>query len=294
MDFSKDFYSNNIMSEAGIPSSDVKAATNIAMPPRRTDNALHSSSRPYHTSPSNSLGLVAKEIMHGIPPMTLNQPQSMNDVPPINPKETMRRGVLSGITTAQSSGYCSGLSKEDMDNLTEIILHRITVEKAAAARCFYALHDSNTELHARLEATSPYATRQSRPGDYLEEATSDVGMDEPSHEPSLDDAIDKLIREVTSDGAIEEHIHITETKYYSTTTTINILYQASVNRIARMDSRRLEEAIAASLREYSSPNEPFKGPLRFSGAKLLQDGNVEVAAHAEHREDLERLDRISS
>ena len=232
--------------------------------------------------------------MRDVPPLTLDHPQSLNDIPPVNSKETIRRGVINGITKAQSSGYCSELSEEDMDNFTEIILHHITVEKAAAARCFYALHESNTELHARLEATSPYATEQSRPGDCREEATSDIGMDEPSHEPSLDDAIDELIREVTSDGAIEEHIHTAETKYHSTTTTINILYQASVNRIARMDSRRLEEAISASLREYSSPNEPFKGPLRFSCAKLLQDGDIEVAAHAEHREDLERLDRISS
>ena len=53
-------------------------------------------------------------------------------------------------------------------------------------------------------------------------------------------------------------------------------------------------AIAVSLREFSSPNDRFKGPVRLSGAKLLEDGNIEVAAHAEHREDLERLHRISA
>ena len=206
----------------------------------------------------------------------------------------MRRGVLSGITTAQSSGYCSGLSKEDMDNLTEIILHHITVEKAAAAHGFYALHESIPELHARLKARLPDATGRNRIGDHLEEATLDIGMDEPSHETSLDDAIDELIREVTSDGAIEEHIRIAETKPHASTTIINITWQASVNRMERMDSRHLGRAIAVSLREFSSPNDRFKGPVRLSDAKLLEDGNIEVAAHAEHREDLERLHRIST
>ena len=231
--------------------------------------------------------------MRGTPPLSSDHPQSMNDVSPVNPQETIRRGVLNGITKAQSNGYCSDLSKEDMDNLTEIILHHITVEKAAAARGFYALHESIPELHAMLKATSPDATEQNFIGDHLEEATADIGVDKPSHENSLGDAIDELIREVTSGGAIEEHNRIAETKSHSTTTIINILYQASVNRIERMDSQRLDEALAVSLREFSSPDELFKGPLRFSGAKLLKDGNVEVAAHAEHREDLERLNRIS-
>ena len=237
--------------------------------------------------------------MHGTPPLTLNHPQSMNDVP-CNTKETMRRGVLNGITKAHSSGYCSELSKDDMDKLTEIILHHIRVEKETAARGYYALHESNTELHVRPEAISPDATGQNRIGYHLEEGTSDIGRDESSHEHSLNDSIDELIRQVTSHGATEEHIRIAETMSYSTTTTINILYQASVNRIARMDFQRLVEAIEVSLRDFSSanerfsPNELFKGQLRLSGANLLQDGNIEVAAHAEHREDLERLHRISA
>ena len=148
----------------------------------------------------------------------------------------MRRGILNGITKAQSSGYCSELSKEDMDDLTEIILHHIRVEKETAARDFYALHESNTELIVRPEAISPDATGQNRIGDHLEEATSDISMDEPSHEQSLDAAIDELFRDATSHGAIEEHIRITETKPYSSTTIINIVWQASVNRMERMDS----------------------------------------------------------
>ena len=230
--------------------------------------------------------------MRGMPPLALDHLQSMIDVPPVNRIETMRRGVLNGITKAQSSGYCSGLSKERMDNLTEIILHHITVEETAAARGFYALHESIPELPASLKAFTPDARGQDRIGDHLEEATANIGMDETTHETSLDDAIDELIREVTANGAIEEYIRIAETTSHSITTTINTIYQASVNRVERMDSRRLEEAIAVSLRKISSP-ELFKGPLRFSGAKLLEDGNVEVAAHAEHREDLERLNRIS-
>ena len=216
----------------------------------------------------------------------------MNDVSPVNPQETIRRGVLNGITKAQSSGYCSGLSKENMDNLTDIILHHITVEKVAAARGFYALHESIPELHARLKAMPPDATGQNRIVDPLEEATADIGVDEPSHETPLDDAIDELIREVTSDGAIEEHIRIAETEPYSSTTIINIVWQASVNRMERMDSRHLARAIAVSLKEFSSPNDRFKGPVRLSDAKLLEDGNIEVVARAEHREDLERLHRI--
>ena len=314
-------------SEASIPSSAVKATRKFTVPPRRLNEALRnanhrplsfsspqlnairpwnsqddvekdsppsrSSSQPNHTSLSNSPGVGATGIMHGIPPLRSYHPESKNDVPPFDPKETVRRGILNGITKAQSSGYCSGLSKAVMDNITEILLHHITVEEAAAARGFYTLHESNPELHARLKAISPDITAQSRLGDHLEEATSDVGMDELSHEPSLDVAIDELISEATSHGAIEEHIRITETKSYSTTIIINIVYQTSVNRIERMGSQRLGEAIAVSLAEFSSPNDRFKGPVRLSAAKLLENGNVEVAAHAEHREDLERLIRIS-
>ena len=231
--------------------------------------------------------------MRGTPPLTFNRPQSMDDVP-CNPKETMRRGVLNGITKAQSSGYCSELSKEDMDNLTEIILHHIRVEKETAVRGFSALHESNTEIYARLKATSPDATEKSRRGNHLEEATSDIGIDEPIHEQSLDAAIDELIRDATSHDTIDEHIRITETKPYSSMIFINIVWQASVNRMERMDSRHLEKAIAVSLREFSSPNDGFKGPVRLSAANLLEDGDIEVAAHAEHREDLERLHRMSA
>ena len=231
--------------------------------------------------------------MHGTPPLTLNHPQSMNNVS-CNPKETMRQGVLNGITKAQSRGYCSELTKEDMDNLIEIILHHIKFEKAAPARGFYALHKSNTELYTRLKATSPDVTEKSRLGDHLEEATSDIDRDEPSHEQSLDADIDELIREVTSHGAIEEHIRITETKSYSSTTIINIVWQASVNRMERMDPPYLGRAIASSLTKFSSPNDRFNGLVRLSDAKLLKNGNIEVVAHAEHREDLERLHRTSA
>ena len=232
--------------------------------------------------------------MRGIPPWALHHPQSMNEVPSVNPKETLRRGILSGITKARSRGYCSELSKAGMAKLAEIILHHITVDKAAAAPGFSALHESNPEIHARLNARSPDTTAQSRPGDHLEEAASDIGMDKPSHERSLDVAIDKLIREATSHGAIEEHIRITETKFYSTTTIIKIVYQTSVNRIERMESQRLGEAIAVSLAGFSSPNDRFKGTVRLSTARSLDNGDVEVTAHAEHREDIERLIRISA
>ena len=324
----KAFNYDTIGSVPSVPMSNTQASIPSSVPPRRLNQALQnasqrplssfspqlnairpsisqddvakdnppsrSSSRPNHTSPSNSLGVVTKGIIRGIPPLALHHPQSMNEVSSVNPEETLRRGILSGINKARSRGYCSELSEAGMAKLTEIILHPMTVQKAAAARGFSALHKSKPELHARPNVRSPDTTAQSRPGNHLEEATSDVGLDKPSHERSLGVAIDELIREATSHGAIEEHIRITETKSYSTTKTIKIVYQTSVNRIERMDSQRLGEAIAVSLAEFSSPNDPFKGPVRLSTAKLLENGYVEVAAHAEHREDLERLIRISA
>lgn len=94
--------------------------------------------------------------------------------------------------------------------------------------------------------------------------------------------------EVTRNLEVFNGAQIIEIKSYTATINLNIVHQMSVNRMEGVTSNDLGEAISVSL-EASLSDYWFRGSVRLSAARLLDCGHVEVVAHAEHREDLERL-----
>ena len=94
--------------------------------------------------------------------------------------------------------------------------------------------------------------------------------------------------EVTRNLEVFNGTQIIEIKSYTATINLNIVHQASVNRMEGMTCNYLGEAISVSL-EASFSDYQFRGSVRLSVARFLDCGDVEVVAHAEHRGDLERL-----
>ena len=127
---------------------------------------------------------------------------------------------------------------------------------------FYHLRKSYQQLHAKLNAQLPATARHSR--------------------------FDAVEKEAASNVAVMDDTRIVEIKSYSTTIILKIIHQESVNRMEGKDSRHLGEAISVSLEAFFS-NDWFRGSIRLSSARLLDSGDVEIIAHAEHRGDLERL-----
>lgn len=183
-------------------------------------------------------------------------------------RDKISKGITDGIAKAQSDSHWFKCSKADKDSFTRTILDNITNESAASAQDtiplaqFYGLCDSYQELHAKLEGQLPATAAHRHLDDVGEEATSNV--------------------------AVVNGIQITEKKSYSATIILNVVHQASVNRMEGETSRWLGEAILVLLEAFFS-DYWFRGSVRLSAASLLDCGDVEVFAHAEHRGDLERL-----
>lgn len=101
------------------------------------------------------------------------------------------------------------------------------------------------------------------------------------HFPSTEDS-------ALSNVAVTDGTRIIENRSYSTTISVKIVHHTSVNRMEGWDSHRLGKAIADLIEAFDSADR-FSGLVRLSAARLLDSGNVNVIAHAEHREDLTRL-----
>ena len=121
---------------------------------------------------------------------------------------------------------------------------------------FYRIYESYRQLHSKLKAHAAH----SRLDEVEEEGTTNIPV--VGRTPILES--------------------------YAATIMIKIRHQANVNRIEGTDARHLGEAISVSLEAFFSDNW-FRGSVRLSSARLLDSGNVEFVAQAEHREDLERL-----
>lgn len=175
-------------------------------------------------------------------------------------------GITKGVVEAQMNGHY--FKWEDKDSFVRTILSNVTTEAAAGTRDtiplaqFYGLRESYQELHAKLKAPWPRNAAYGR--------------------------LDRSEEEAVLDSALFNGTRIVEIKSYSATITLEIVHQASVNQMEGKDSRHLGEAISVSLEAFFSVDW-FKGSVRLSAARLLDSGDVEVVAHAEHQEDLERL-----
>ena len=123
---------------------------------------------------------------------------------------------------------------------------------------FYGLYNSYRQLQAKLKAHAAHSR--------------------------LDDAEE----EATSGAAVFVHPRIIETKSFSSTLIMQLRHQASVNRLEGSNTGHLREAISVSLEAFFS-HDWFRGSVRLFTIRILDSGNVEVVAHAEYREDLERL-----
>ncbi len=78
----------------------------------------------------------------------------------------------------------------------------------------------------------------------------------------------------------------------STLITFNIEHQAAVNQLDDMDSDSILEKLSSSLEAMRSLGHDVPPFIRFTNAMLLENGNLEVQAHAESKDDIERLSRI--
>lgn len=74
--------------------------------------------------------------------------------------------------------------------------------------------------------------------------------------------------------------------------TFNVEHQAAVNRLYVMGSVRILQNVISSLETMRSSGHDAPLTIRFTNAVLLEDGNVEIYAHAESKDDMERLSRI--
>ena len=184
-----------------------------------------------------------------------------------NPQNKVAQSIRNAIVEAQANGYCSKWSAADKDNFVGIILDNIATEASASSgdsiplAQFYTLHASYQELYAKLKAQSQDASMHSR--------------------------LDSAGKETIPNVALS-HDHIVEIKSYSTTVILSIEHQLSVNRMEEKESHLLGEAIADSLQAFFY-NDWFRGSVRLSSANLLDTGDVEIVARADHREDLERI-----
>lgn len=182
--------------------------------------------------------------------------------PPSDLRSQISKGITNGIAEIQSNRrYFRGWSDADKDSVTRILLDNIITETAAGP------YESYHEPHTRFEARSPGTAAYNR--------------------------LDGERAEDISNVAVVNGTRIVETKSYSATITLNIVHQASVNRMEGKDSHYLREAISVSIEVFFS-DDWFRGTVRISGAWLLDSGDVEFVAHAEYRGDLERVIRSTA
>lgn len=74
--------------------------------------------------------------------------------------------------------------------------------------------------------------------------------------------------------------------------TFNIEHQAAVNLLDDMGSVGIIQNLSSSLETMRSSGYDLPNSIHFTNAILLDDGDVEVHAHARSKEDIERLSRI--
>ncbi len=74
--------------------------------------------------------------------------------------------------------------------------------------------------------------------------------------------------------------------------TFNIEHQAAVNQLDDMDSNGILRKLSSSLETMRSLVHDVPHFIRFTNAMLLDNGNLEVHAHAESKDDIERLSRV--
>lgn len=131
--------------------------------------------------------------------------------------------------------YCK-LSEVDKGEFTNIILDDITLETAFSAMVardktpvaqFYGLHDSYQELHAKLNQGQLHSA--------------------PEH-----NHLDLAGQEVASNVAVVHDTHIKENKSESATSTVNIVHQASVNRMEQGEFRQFGKASSVSFEAFFS------------------------------------------
>ena len=180
------------------------------------------------------------------------------------------KDIENGIAEAQAHGHYSKSSTVDKDVGTIIILGNIATQITTQARNmdpFNRLSKTylpNQDLHAKSSAKLRNVQAHSCIGNAPEDAVSNVT--------------------VNGTRIMET---IMETKSYSATITLEILRQASVNRLEIWDSRHLGMAIPGMLLTFFS-DDRLRGLMRLSAARLIECGNVEVFALAECPQDLER------
>lgn len=185
-----------------------------------------------------------------------------------NLRDNIDKDTTDGIAEAEQRGQCITWSGVDKDSFTNTVVNNIVISTAADAQVtiplaqFHNLHQSYEQLHAKLNSRSPTPARYSR--------------------------LDAVGKEAAPNVAVVNDTRIVESKSYSATIIVQIVNQASVNRMEGKDSRLLGEALSLSLEAFFS-NDWFRGSIRLSSATLLDSGDVEIIAHAEHRGDLERL-----
>lgn len=78
----------------------------------------------------------------------------------------------------------------------------------------------------------------------------------------------------------------------STLITFKIEHQAAVNKLDDMGYDGILQRLSSSLETMKSLGHDASDYIHFTNAMLLNDGNVEVHAHAASKEDIERLSRI--
>ena len=183
-------------------------------------------------------------------------------------EDSIAKGITNGITEAQAAGYFADWMEKDKVRLVEIIRDNVLDETARRRQnsvpspLHCELQRSHQELQTKFNATLPATAIHNYPHSAKDDAGSKV--------------------------ALINGTRVTENGLYSAFIKIEIIHQMSVNRMEGRAWNSLREAISNSVEAFSSSDD-FSGSVRLSAARLLDSGDVEVIAHAEHREDLDRL-----
>ena len=200
--------------------------------------------------------------------MAANLPR-MDGIPPSR-QDSFVPGIRNGAAKSREVGFRIKGSEAHKNNLTGIVRENFKRKTAPSAKdtrllaqC-QKLQKSHQQLPARVEPLRSSSTSTTR------SRISNTGSNALPHAAAV------------SDTRIIEH------KSYSATIEVNIVHQASVNRLEGGGSRYWGEAISDTVEAFFS-NDKLRGSVRISTATLLDSGNVEIITHAEHRGDIERL-----
>lgn len=188
-------------------------------------------------------------------------------------QDDIAKGVTNDIIEAQAAEYVVRWSVADKDRLIKIILNNVRSKTPKSAQNtvplaqFYELQQSYYEVQTRCNALLLATATHVHPHSIEDNALSNV--------------------------AVADSTRIIKDNSYSATICVKIVHQMSVNRMQGWDSHGLGMAISDLIKAYFSV-EIFSGLVRLSAARLLDSENVNVVAHAEHREDLARLVRTAA